>query len=322
VKTGSGNGWAAQSPYERFFDFIAPDADRFGILLEHVSNFNPNSMVIAIEEKRHFFIFPQSVKIDLASGAFPFRGQNPVVLTAHYDRVPYSPWSNDNSAAVFQLLQAAAQLNAAAQPGKQPPVHSRANKDSANRWMIIFTDKEELQKGEGIQKQGSFSLARKLRSWGLSNARVFNFDACGTGDTLVFSSTADYLMKKNPKYRRVGNMMQLLREKAMETARSLNYDKALAIPTPFSADAGFLRGGIPAQTVTMLPSEEAIRFAALLRSHPGLADAMISGSISNSPIGQLVPETWRCLNGPLDIHLRLTPEHFDKVVRFAVELCK
>jgi hypothetical protein len=316
VKERIEHDWTEQSPYERFPEFIAPGADRFGILLEHISNLNLNSMVITIEEKRHFFIFPQTEKINLEAGAFPFRGQSPVVLTAHYDRVPGSPGANDNSAAVFQLLKAALQ------PSGPPPARSRFNKNDINRWMIIFTDKEELQKGEGIRAQGSFSLAKKLRSWGLSNARIFNFDACGTGDTFVFSTTADYLLKKKLNYRRLGQTMRQLREKAMEIAHSLHFDKVLSIPTPFSADAGFFQGGIPAQTVTMLPSEEAIRLAAHFRSHPGFADALISGSINNSPVQQLVPETWRCLNSPSDIDSRLTPEHFDKVVRFAVELCR
>ena len=305
----TGAGWASHSPYDRFFDFIAPDADRFGVLLDHVNKLNLNSVVITVEENRHFFIFPRGISLKLSAGSgFPYRGQSPVVLTAHYDRVPGSPGANDNSAAVFQLLKTALRL------GEQ----------NIDNWLIIFTDKEELQNGEGISDQGSFSLAKKLRSWGLANARIFNFDACGTGDTFVFSGTTDYLLNKNekPGFRRASRTIGYLREMAYSAARNIRPRGVLSVPTPFSDDAGFLRGGIPAQTITVLPAAEAAPFAALIRSRPGFADMLITGSVKNAADRRLVPETWRCLNGPSDSHLRLTPENFETVVRFAAELCR
>jgi len=306
---GGAGGWAEKIPYDRFFDFIAPDADRFGVLQQHIQRLGLNSVVIPVGENRHFFIFPRGINLKpRAGGAFPFRGQSPVVLTAHYDRVPGSPGANDNSAAVFVLLKAALMLNG----------------QNVGRWIIIFTDKEELRKGEGIQEQGSFSLAEKLRLWGFGKARIFNFDACGTGDTFVFSSTTDYLLSKNkkPGFRRASQIVSLLRESVLGAARQLRISKVLTVPVPFSDDAGFLKGGIPAQTITMLPAGEAAPYAALLRSRPALADLVISGSISDPAARQLLPETWRCLNSPLDSHLRLTPEHYDRIVLFAVELCK
>ena len=297
--------WAAQSPYERFFDFIAPDADRFGVLSEHTERLGLNAVVISIEGNRHFFIFPKNRNLKPhAGGSFPFRGQSPVVLTAHYDRVPGSPGANDNSAAVFHLLKAALTLN----------------RQQIDKWIIIFTDKEELQSGEGIGEQGSFSLAEKLRLWGLTRARIFNFDACGTGDTFVFSATAGFLLNKNrkPGYRRASQTINLLRETALGAARRLRFSKVLYVPTPFSDDAGFLKGGIPAQTITMLPAGEAGPYATMLRVSPELADMIIAGSANR----KLIPETWRCLNGPEDTYLRLTPEHYEDIVRFAVELCR
>jgi len=306
---GASRSWAKESPYERFFDFIAPDVDRFGMLAEHIDNLGLNAIAISIEGNRHIFIFPQGKNLNPSTGGtLPFRGQRPVVLTAHYDRVPGSPGANDNSAAVFQLLKAALRL------GEQ----------NIDNWMIIFTDKEELQNGEGISEQGSFSLAKKLKGNGYANARIFNFDACGTGGFFVFSNTVNYLLKKNdrPGFYDAGQTIKYLREKVLETARSLRFNKALLVPIPFSDDAGFLQGGIPAQTITMLPAIEANAFASKLREHPGLADQIIAGSLRNTAAYQLLPETWRCINGPSDSHLRLTPEYFDQVVRFAVELCK
>jgi len=301
--------WAKESPYEVFFDFIAPEADRFTILSQHIEKLGLNSVVIPIEGNSHFFIFPKGKNIKPSTGgSFPFRKQSPVILTAHYDRVPDSPGANDNSAAVFQLLKTALRL------GEQ----------NVDNWIIIFTDKEELQNGEGIQKQGSFSLAKKLRALGLNNARIFNFDACGAGDTFVFSSTVDYLLKKNKRsgFLRASQTINNLREKALNTARFLRFKKILLAPTPFSDDAGFLQGGIPVQTITMLPSPEAKSFKALLGDKPDFADLLISGSITPPAVRELFPETWRCLNSPADTHLRLTPEFYEQIVRFAVELCR
>jgi hypothetical protein len=301
--------WAAQSPYERFFDFIAPEADRYAVLLDHIQKLGLNSLVISIEGNRHFFIFPRGINLKLSPGdAFPFHGESPVVLTAHYDRVSGSPGANDNSAAVFQLLKTALKLDEIDLGG----------------WIIIFTDKEELQSGEGFKEQGSYSLAKKLRRLGLTNARIFNFDACGTGEVFLFSGTTDYLLDKNekPGFRKVIQRVKTLRKKVLDTARRLNLSHVLSVPTPFSDDAGFLQGGLPAQTITMLPEDEASRFASLLRNRPDFVDMLISGSIKDAVDRQQIPETWRAINGPQDTPARLTPEHYDRVVRFAVELCK
>jgi len=301
--------WAKQSPYERFFDFISPEADRFAVLMDHIQNLGLNSLVISIEGNRHFFIFPKGINLKLSPGdAFPFSGESPIVLTAHYDRVPGSPGANDNSAAVFQLLKTALKLD----------------EMDLGRWIIIFTDKEELQSGEGFKQQGSYGLAKKLRQLGLLNAQIFNFDACGTGEVFLFSGTTDYLLDKNekPGFRRVIQRVKKLRQKVLDTARKLTLSHVLSVPTPFSDDAGFLQGGLPAQTITMLPENEASHFASLLRNHPEFVDMLISGSIHNPADRLNIPETWRAINGPEDKHTRLTPEHYDRIVRFAVELVK
>jgi hypothetical protein len=301
--------WAVQSPYERFFDFIAPEADRFAVLLDHIQKLGLNSLVISIEGNRHFFIFPREINLKLSPGdAFPFNGESPTVLTAHYDRVSGSPGANDNSAAVFQLLKTALKLDEL----------------DIGQWIIIFTDKEELQNGEGFKEQGSYSLAKKLRRLGLVNAQIFNFDACGSGEVFVFSGTTDYLLDKNqkPGFRRIIQRVKKLREKVLDTARRLTLSHVLSVPTPFSDDAGFLQGGLPAQTITMLPENEASHLASLLRNRPEFVDQLIAGSIKDDAGRRLIPETWRAINGPEDTPARLTPEHYDRIVRFAVELCK
>ena len=306
----SAREWSAESPYDGFFDFIDLKADRYEILLKQIEKLKLNSAVISIKGNRHFFIFPSVHNSTLpAKGALPsFRGQSPIILTAHYDRVPDSPGANDNSAAVFQLLKAAQRLRELRE---------------AN-WIIIFTDKEELKAGDAIQDQGSFSLAEKLRAWGLGDGRIFNFDVCGSGDTFIISSTTDYLLKKTSQReaRKAKQQIDKLREHALNTARHLRLNKVLLVPPPFSDDAGFLRAGISAQTITMLPSAEASPYATLIRSRPNFADCLISGTAQSKINPRLIPATWRTINGPSDSYLRLTPQFFDRVVRFAVALCR
>jgi len=309
VKFRVNRDWAAASPYERFFDFIAPQADRYNILLDHIQKLDLNSVVLSIEKNRHFFIFPKNIKLELSAGsAFPYSGESPVVLTAHYDRAAGSSGANDNSVSVFLLLNAALKLV----------------KQGLENWLIIFTDKEELEKGEGIQKQGAYSLAKKLKNLGLGNSRIFNFDTCGTGDTFILSSTADYLIQKKqkPGLFRAAHVINYLRDRAYTAARNRHLSNVMTFPTPFSDDAGFLGGGIPVQTITILPAAEAGHLAALLRTNPSFADVIISGPAKGAAERHHIPETWRCLNSPSDSYLRLTPDYYEKIVLFMTELVK
>jgi hypothetical protein len=188
-------------------------------------------------------------------------------------------------------------------------------------WFIIFTDKEELSHGEGIQDQGSYMLAMNLRETGLRQGRFFIFDACGTGDTLIISTMADHLMKNETGSGslRTRHEVKALRDRALECARNLAMDRVLLVPTPFSDDAGFLRAGLAAQTITVLPGTEASSLASLLRTKPELTDALVSRDAQDARL--LLPATWLRLNGPGDTPGRLTPQHFKRVVKFAYELC-
>ena len=289
-------------PYGYFKEFIAPGTDRFAFLKALLDKLALRNSILTLSGNRHFMVFPPREERGSRAGAAP------LVLVAHYDRAADSPGANDNSAAVFLLLATAIKLG---------------QKKTAG-WMIIFTDKEELRGDEGIKSQGSYTLAVGLRQAGLGGGLFFIFDACGTGDTLIISTTADHLIKneKGPGIIKTKQAVQRLRNLALETARDLHMDKALLLPTPFSDDAGFLRAGIPAQTITVLPGSEAGPFISLLRSKPGLAQALINREAQKKYDPLLIPETWRCLNGPEDSRHRLTPEHFSQVVRFACALSK
>jgi hypothetical protein len=287
-----------QAPYRRFMEFIAPGADRFGILRSMLNEeLSLGASVLTLSGSRHILVPPAPDTLS----------REGIVLAAHYDRAADSPGANDNSAAVFQLIETAARLR----------------EKKIRDWLVIFTDKEELARGEGILDQGSYALARELRNRGFENPRVFIFDACGTGDTLIISTTADHLMKgeTGPGIAKTRRLVQGLRDRALEAARDLRLEKVLLLPTPFSDDAGFLRAGIAAQTITVLPAREAGPFASLLRNKPGFARALVSREAQDTQDRRLIPETWRYLNGPGDSHLRLTPRYYKQVVRFAAELC-
>ena len=309
MKTVNENDWLKQSPYDRFMYFIAPKVDRYKTLLATVEKLGLNSMVIAVEGNKHIFIFPPGLKFKRPEGSvFPFMGQDPYMFVAHYDRVDGSPGANDNSIAVFHLLRAAITL---------PQL-------GLNKWIIVFTDKEELSSGENFDVQGSFSLAQKLKSWGLEKVKIFNFDACGTGDTFVFSTITDIVLGNNesPNVLKLKQEITGLRKKVFEAAHNLRFDKFLAAPTPFCDDMGFLRAGLAAQTVTMLPSDEASQYEEILRKNPDFPKLIISGEIKKPNMRKHLPATWRNMNTPADNIQRLTPQYFDQVLKFIQELCQ
>jgi hypothetical protein len=289
-----------EPPFHRFFEFIAPEAKRFEILKSLLPEMGLSYMVFPVAGSRHFLIFPPGA-------GSPFQGLRPVmVLAAHYDRAPGSPGANDNSAAVFLLLKAARK------PREALP------------WLIILTDKEELREGQGIRDQGAYSLGEALRRGGMGAVKVFIFDACGAGDTLVISTGTDRLLQNETGAGalRARFSIRSLRDQALRAARNLGLDKVVLLPTPFSDDAGFLRSGISAQTITALPRQEASAFASLVRARPELAGALISRERARETETALIPETWRRLNTPEDTYHKLNPDHFDMVSRFAGELLR
>ena len=272
-------------PYNRFSDFISIDADRFTLLCSMLDECSLNYQVLEINGNRHIVIK------DKTDNQIKSR----LIFTAHYDRVPQSPGANDNGAAVFQLIETALKFN--------------SQKDNS-RIMFIFTDGEELSKGESLRLQGSYSLGLYLKKNGFGKTPIFSFDACGTGDTLIISTASETLLKKESGEgaETARRKAQALRRTALEAARKARLQKVLLLPTPFSEDAGFLLSGLSAQTITVLPQNEA---------------AMVKGdsiTLFSNKDRRLIPETWRLLNGPGDSPLRLTVEHWKNIIAFAEAL--
>lgn len=294
-----------ERPYDRFDNFIAPKADRLRVILDCCVSLKLVCCVIPVAGNNHIFVFPPGHKPLRMGGTIPVK--EPYMLVAHYDRVTNSQGANDNSIAVFHLLKAASQL---------------AEKDIKN-WMVVFTDKEELRMGESFEAQGSYTLAEKLKSYGLQKPKIFNFDACGCGDTFIFSTTTDIILEnnENAKIKNVKKNIRQLRDHALAAANALRISRVLLAPTPFSDDVGFLRAGYAAQTVTILPAQEAAQYENLLRSRPDFGNLIISGAIKEPSEYRRLPETWRSLNSAADTASRLTPQYFEQTVRFMVELC-
>ncbi|AEJ19316.1 M28 family peptidase [Gracilinema caldarium] len=265
-----------------FHRFTEPYADRYTILWNFLaaSEFAPQSITLA--HTRHIL---------LSAHHTTNKGGIPKVLIAHYDCVPGSPGANDNAAAVLQLILAAKLLYQAHIPN----------------WYILFTDKEERARGSSITSQGSFYLAQGFISIGLNKAHCYIFDACGRGDTLIFSTALEMLAKHTESNALADRITQTrkLRTQALTIARSLNMRKVLLAPTPFSDDLGFLTAGLTAQTITILPEDE----AQLLLQHR-----------SGTTVQPLI-KTWQLMNSPEDTRETLTREGFDLIPALACALC-
>ncbi|MHB9294789.1 hypothetical protein PilKf_00516 [Pillotina sp. SPG140] len=309
-----------RSPYHRFVDFVSVNSDRYRILREVLSEMRVNYQIVTINGHRHFLLFPgrslRNMRPDLEyqlNGAQLLRFDllknrligdiDAIALMAHYDRYEGSPGANDNSAAVFQLIEAASYLQ----------------KEQINRWLIILTDKEELAHGEGICDQGAYSLAKGLCEAGFNARSFFIFDACGTGDTVIISTVADRLFQNNTNHinARLRHTVRKLRNDALYAARNVFIERITLTATPFSDDVGFFRAGIAAQTITMLPATEASQVTSLIRSKPDLAHSLINNTYNRD----WIPPTWQRLNSSDDTITHLTPQHFSITVRFAQALC-
>jgi hypothetical protein len=288
----------ATMPWPRFVDFTRQNT-RFDALHSLLQETKLPFKVVRLNGGKkpaaHFFISPAQA------------GSAKIVLVAHYDCVAGSPGANDNAAGVFILIETALKLM----------------ENAAAGWLIIFTDKEELESGESLRGQGSFVLADFFRVHSQCPTQFFIFDCCGSGDTLIISTTADYLLKteKGAGPINIQNKLTLLRQTALNKANE-TMQKFLLLPAPFSDDAGFLRAGIAAQLITTLPAREASEFAQTVRKDPLYINALVNGALKKKRDQNLFPETWRIVNTPNDTVERLRPEHFGAMARFAAALCR
>jgi hypothetical protein len=288
------------SVYDYFSEFISLTTNRLEVLKKILSELALPFTVISIEDSNHIFVTPDV--------SYALKNSGICTLLAHYDRTKGSPGANDNSAAVFQLIEAAIKLH----------------KEQEKNWLIIFTDKEEILPNGSIRDQGSYGLAKTFHHQGSKNGRFYIFDACGTGDTIVVSTTIDFLLKDKMGrgIEKTRASILKLRSEALKCARHCSIKQVLLVPTPFSDDAGFLSAGIAAQTITVLPSDEAAEVANTLRLKPHLFELLIKKGKQHIHELPFIPETWKRINSAKDAEHFLTPQYYSQVVRFAYALCK
>lgn len=228
---------------------------------------------------------------------FPQNQYNPTfrikTVIAHYDRIGIG--ANDNSAAVFCLLEWAKKLAAIpmvkAGTTVVEPVETTSNSaliiaarsQFFHNIRLIFTDGEELG-AEGITQQGAFPLAQVFRRLGITNDDIFVFDCMGRGDVPILTQTV--LPPKAP-VRFVKNFTAL-EQRAATLLQTSAAGRWFCLPCNYSDNASFIANGIPAVAITMLPSAE----------------------VSSATRGE-IPATWKLLHTAGDNLASLTPQSFE-----------
>lgn len=211
-----------------FEDFISMDCDRRQFIISYLKERGVEAPVISINGKNHIYV------------KFPRKQYNPIykikTVIAHYDRVPNSPGANDNSAAVFSMLEWACKLAAS---------------DETHNIRLIFTDGEEMGE-EGINQQGAYDIALLFKKLNIVNDDIFVFDCMGRGNIPVVSQSrfpSNLPQKFLQQYSK-------LEKKACQLLAQSNEGKWFKVPSDYSDNAGFIVNGIPAVAITMLPSNE------------------------------------------------------------------
>lgn len=265
-----------------YIDFLAQDCDRTSFIVNYLEKRGVKSTVINIDERRHIYVnFPK----EQYSGYFRIK-----TLIAHYDRVKESPGANDNSFAVFSMMNWAAALN---------------EKNIRHNIRLIFTDGEEMDELEG---QGAFALAGTFRRLGITNDDVYVFDCMGRG-TIPVLQKPPLLDKAKPVFRKKFNELFNRTQAVLKTATGGSW---VTLPVSWSDNAGFIASGIPAVLVTMLPSNEASAYMMALAKNPGLEDFVVNHKAATPDerirLSTMLPETWKFLHSQKDSAESITVE--------------
>ena len=246
-----------------FLDFISPDCNRADFIKNYLNAYGIEAPVLQMEGKNHIYVKFTQYQYNPA-----FRIKT---VIAHYDRFPGSPGANDNSAAVFCLLEWAAQLSRFAPP-------------AFHNIRLIFTDGEELGAAGGVAEQGAFPLAKVFRRLGINSDDIFVFDCMGRGEVPILTQTI--LPHKAPA--RFVKDFSALEQRAANLLQTSANGRWFSLPCNYSDNASFIANGIPAVAITMLPSAE--------------VTAVTRGEI---------PETWQLLHTAGDNLASLNPQSFE-----------
>jgi hypothetical protein len=278
---------------EEFSEFLSEGCDRADFIQSYLEKNGVKSDRIVLENKNHILV------------QFPSAAYNPQFKTktviAHHDRVAGSPGANDNSAAVWCLMNWAIWLK---------------NFPGFHNVRIFFTDGEELGWNTGVKEQGAFSIAKTFQRLGITNDDVYVFDSCGRGEIPVLSRSGTTQMA-GEKFRRDFNDLFL---RTQEILRRATNGKWMTLPVPYSDNASFLACGIPSVAITFLPADEASLYARKINSDKNLEDAVmnresskanrIQNNIPDFSYKEHLPLTWRLFHSAKDSEDSLTPISF------------
>ena len=244
-----------------FNDFIAPDCDRAAFIQNYLKAAGLEAPILQMEGKNHIYVkFPQSQY----NPTFRIK-----TVIAHYDRIGIG--ANDNSAAVFCLLDWAVKLSRLALP-------------LFHNIRLIFTDGEELGEAGGVAEQGAFPLAQVFRRLGITSDDIFVFDCMGLGDVPILTQTI--LPPKAPA--KFVKDFSVLEQRAAALLQASANGRWFCLPCNYSDNASFIANGIPAVAITLLPSLE--------------VTAATRGEI---------PGTWQLLHTAGDNLASLNPQSFE-----------
>lgn len=212
-----------------FKDFITPDCDRAAFIQDYLKAAGLEAPIMQMEGKNHIYV------------KFPQLQYNPIfrikTVIAHYDRFAGSPGANDNSAAVFCLMEWAKKLVECSQ---------------FHNIRLIFTDGEELGAAGGVAEQGAFPLAQVFRRLGITNDDIYVFDCMGRGDVPILTQTI--LPPKTPA--KFVKEFAALEQRAAALLQTSANGRWFSLPCNYSDNASFIANGIPAVAITLLPSAE------------------------------------------------------------------
>ncbi|MGL4981637.1 MAG: M28 family peptidase [Treponemataceae bacterium] len=279
-------------PVQEFKKFIAPNVNRCDFICQWLEENHIEFSIIVLENARHVYI------------NFPSTAYNPMFKTktilTHYDRTENTPGANDNSAAVFQILQFAKQLYVS---------------EIQHNIRIFFTDGEEMGEENGIIDQGAYGIASKFKQLGILYDDIYVFDCCGRGDVIVIS-TAGQTVKGNRNFLRRFDDLFTRTKKIAQLASPQSW---ITLPVPYSDNASFIASGIPAVAITILPHEESTKFMLDLRRDKNFEGLLLQ---SAKDCKSRLPRTWQIMHTAEDNFASLNEEAFTLMGKFLDTLAR
>ncbi|MGL4986076.1 MAG: M28 family peptidase [Treponemataceae bacterium] len=277
---------------QEFKKFTDSQTDRCSFICQWLENNGIPFSIIAIEKSRHIYV------------TFNSSAYNPLfkikTILTHYDRTENTPGANDNSAAVFQLLQFAKQLYFS---------------EVQHNIRIFFTDGEEFGDENGIIDQGAYGIASKFKQLGILYDDIYVFDCCGRGDVIVIS-TAGQTVKGNRNFLKRFDDLFVRTKKLAQIASPQSW---ITLPVPYSDNAAFIASGIPAVAITILPHEESTKFMLDLRRDKNFEAQLLQSAKSCK---YRLPLTWQIMHTENDNFSSLNEEAFILMEKFLAALAR